>query len=135
MSLEKETSDAAYVLGRLFAALETAQYLALGRVNATIRDRFFGGASATPAAVFPPLMRGVQNHLSKLRKQGKGGWLERDLDEIFGLLPSHLPRTLGLEAQGRFVIGYYHQRHYFRARPDAAAEIQNTPEEAQDDEA
>ncbi len=135
VSLEKETSDAAYVLGRLFAALETAQYLALGRVNATIRDRFFGGASATPAAVFPPLMRGVQNHLSKLRKQGKGGWLERDLDEIFGLLPSHLPRTLGLEAQGRFVIGYYHQRHYFRARPDAAAEIQNTPEEAHDDEA
>lgn len=135
VSLEKETSDAAYVLGRLFAALETAQYLALGRVNATIRDRFFGAASATPATVFPPLMRGVQSHFSKLRKQGKGGWLERDIEEIIGLLPSHLPRTLGLEAQGRFVIGYYHQRHYFRARPDAAADIQNTPEESQDGEA
>lgn len=118
VSLDRDDPHPAYQLGRLFAALETAQRQALGRLNATIRDRYFGSASATPASVFPLLLRGAQNHLGKLRKEGKGSWIERDIEEIIGRLQGGFPRSLLLEAQGRFVIGYYHQRRtQFAGRP------------------
>ncbi len=118
VSLAKDDPHPAYQLGRLFAALETAQRLALGRVNATIRDRYFGAASATPAGVFPLLLRGAQSHMSKLRKERKDGWIEREIAEIVGQLPPALPRSLKLEGQGRFAIGYYHQRQaQFAGRP------------------
>lgn len=110
VSLNREEPNAAYQLGRMFAMAEIAQRMALGKVNATIRDRYFGAASATPASVFPLLLRGMQNHLSKLRKGGKGGFIEREMDQIAEQLPPGLPRSLRLEEQGRFVIGYYHQR-------------------------
>ncbi|MGR7994435.1 type I-C CRISPR-associated protein Cas8c/Csd1 [Xanthobacter sp. ZOL 2024] len=129
VSLQKDSPDPAYQLGRLFAAYETAQRMALGKVNATIRDRYFGAASATPASVFPLLMRGAQNHLGKLRKGGKGGWLEREIEEIADHLGDHMPRTLPLEAQGRFVLGYYHQRKGQFADHAAAAEIADTDAE------
>lgn len=110
MSLDRDCPSAAYQLGRMFALLEAAQRIALGNVNASIRDRYFGAASATPASVFPLLLRGVQNHLAKLRKTGKGGWIEKEMEQIVDCLPPALPRSLRLEDQGRFAIGYYHQR-------------------------
>lgn len=112
MSLDKEARNPGYRLGRLFAVLESAQRGALGgQVNATIRDRFYGAASATPATVFPMLLRNTQNHLAKLRKDkpGLAVTLERDIGEIIDGLQSHFPRSLRLEDQGRFAIGYYHQ--------------------------
>lgn len=125
VSLAKDDPHPAYQLGRLFAALETAQRLALGRVNATIRDRYFGAASATPAGVFPLLLRGAQSHVGKLRKEGKDGWIEREIAEIVAHLPSSLPRSLKLEAQGRFAIGYYHQREaQFAGRPALKAQVE-----------
>jgi CRISPR-associated protein Csd1 len=127
VSLDRENPSSAYQLGRMFATLETAQRMALGKVNASIRDRYFGAASATPASVFPLLLRGVQSHLGKLRKEGKGGWIEREIEEITNHLPPELPRSLRLEAQGRFAIGYYHQRKaQFVGRP--AEEIDNEGE-------
>lgn len=110
MSLSPEEPSTAYQLGRLFAVLEAAQRQALGNVNATIRDRYFGAASATPAGVFPLLLRGAQNHLGKLRKDGKGGWIEREIETVLDRLGPDLPRSLPLAEQGRFAIGYYHQR-------------------------
>jgi CRISPR-associated protein Csd1 len=112
MSLDKEACNPGYRLGRLFAVLEGAQRAALGgQVNATIRDRYYGAASATPATVFPMLLRNTQNHLAKLRKErpGLAVNLERDIGEIIDGLQSHFPRSLRLEDQGRFAIGYYHQ--------------------------
>lgn len=112
MSLDKEASNPGYRLGRLFAVLEGAQRAALGdRVNATIRDRYYGAASATPATVFPMLLRNTQNHLSRVRKEkpGLAVNLERDIGEIIDGLQSQFPRSLRLEDQGRFAIGYYHQ--------------------------
>lgn len=132
VSLQRDNPDPAYQLGRLFAAYETAQRMALGKVNATIRDRYFGAASATPASVFPLLMRGSQNHLGKLRKAGKGAWLEREIEEIVGRLGDHLPRSLALEAQGRFVLGYYHQRKGQFASREAEAELASTDAEDND---
>lgn len=124
VSLAPDEPNKAYQLGRLFAVLETAQRMALGRINATIRDRYFGAASATPASVFPLLLRGAQNHLGKLRKSGKGGWIEREIEDILDKLSLDLPRALPLAEQGRFAVGYYHQRKdQFKARPEAEAEL------------
>lgn len=130
MSLAPDEPNKAYQLGRLFAVLESAQRLALGQVNATIRDRYFGAASATPASVFPLLLRGAQNHLGKLRKSGKGGWIEREIENILDKLSLDLPRALPLAEQGRFVVGYYHQRKsQFQARPDAEPDANDNVEE------
>lgn len=113
VSLDIENQDPGYLLGRLFAVLESIQSAALGTsVNTTIRDRYYGAASATPASVFPVLLRNTQNHLSKVRKTKPGFSinLEKQLGEIIGKIDSNFAKSLGLEAQGRFAIGYYHQR-------------------------
>ena len=112
MSFDREHRTPGYLLGRLFAVYELAQRAALGRVNATIRDKYFGAASATPASVFPLIVRGGQNHLAKVRKE-KPGWaalIERELEQIHAGLEPSLPRSLSLQQQGEFAIGYYHQR-------------------------
>jgi CRISPR-associated protein Csd1 len=110
VALEPHSKNAAYQLGRLFAVLEAAQYAALGRVNAPIGDRYYAAASATPARVFGPLLRGLKHHVSDAKKRGKGGWIEPKVGEIMLMLPPDLPRTLHLEDQGRFAVGYYHER-------------------------
>ena len=109
-------------LGRLFAILESLQRLALGgNVNATIRDRYYASASATPAAVFPMLVRNATHHVANLRKDGKGGLAYRLEERMAALLEgigSEFPRSLAMEDQGRFAIGYYRER--FAKRPGAA---------------
>lgn len=114
VSLDIDNRDPGYVLGRLFATLESVQRAALGgKVNATIRDRYYGAASATPASVFPVLLRNAQSHFSKVRKEKPGLAVnfEKQTGAIMELLPAEFPKTLGLEEQGRFAIGYYHQRN------------------------
>ena len=123
VSLDKQSIQPGYVLGRLFAVLEYVQRCALGsQVNATIRDRYYGAASATPASIFPVLLRNTQNHLGKLRKEktGLAVVLEKDISEIVGHLPEQFPRSLKIEDQGRFAIGYYHQSQAYFTRRDAA---------------
>ena len=114
VSLNREEANPAYRLGRLFALYESVQRAALGKtVNATIKDRYFGAASATPASVFPLLVRNSINHLAKLRKNEKGGlanWFDRQIDEIIAGMDTKFPPSLRFEDQGRFAIGYYHQR-------------------------
>ena len=126
VSLDKEASNPGYRLGRLFAVLESAQRNALGtQVNATIRDRYYGAASATPTSIFPMLLRNTQNHLAKVRKEkpGLAHNLEREIGEIIDGLGSQFPRSLKLEDQGRFAIGYYHQS---QARFSRNAEADST---------
>lgn len=106
MGLDSNRKEPAYRLGRLFAALEKTQGDALGKVNATIRDRFYSAASATPGAVFPRLLRTYQHHLAKMER-GKIG-REILVREIFEPLTS-FPTHLNLTDQGLFAVGYYHQ--------------------------
>ena len=118
MSLNPDEKNVAYRLGRLFAVYEGVQRAALGNVNTTIKDRYFGAASATPASVFPLLERNSVNHLASLRKGEKGGlayWFDQEIDSIVGGLDTDFPRSLRLEEQGRFAIGYHHQRATGRA--------------------
>lgn len=110
VALDPTYDNAAYQLGRLFAVIEAAQYAALGRVNATVADRYYAAASSTPARVFASLLRGARTHVSDAKKRGGGFWIEKKLDDIVGRLPPSLPRTLRLEDQGRFAVGYYHER-------------------------
>jgi len=118
MALEPDNPSPAYHLGRLFAVLESAQYAALGRVNAPISSRYYGAASATPARVFGPLLRALRHHVSDALKLGRGGWIDGKVGEIMAKLPPDLPRSLRLEDQGRFAIGYYHERAWRRSRTD-----------------
>lgn len=129
VSLDRNETHLAYRLGRLFAVYEGVQRAALGSTNATIKDGYYGAASATPASVFPLLERRSVHHLSRIRKD-KGGLAvkyEREVDAILGGVDT-LPRSLRLEDQGRFALGYHHQREdFYSARnrgdaPDAGAD-------------
>lgn len=126
--LEKEDGEA-YACGRLLAELEGVQKAALGRINATITDRYYGAASSTPASVFGMLVGDAQSHLSKLRKTKPGvhSAVQERLEEIMSGLRSY-PKTLTMERQGLFALGYYHQRASNRAAARAASEARENGE-------
>lgn len=114
-SLDKELSDMldlentspAYRLGRLFAVLERIQEKAINP-NTTIRERYYGAASSSPVSVFTTLLRLKNHHLAKLNAR-ENAYFERLLGEIMGGL-NDFPKHLSLPEQGRFALGYYHQR-------------------------
>jgi CRISPR-associated protein Csd1 len=116
MSLDLNSTNIAYRLGRLFAAIERIQESALGRdLNSTVADKYYGAASTVPFSVFPRLLSGSQHHLTRVRKD-KPGYavnLKKDLAEIIAGLDSSFPRHLSIEEQGRFAIGYYHQKQSY----------------------
>lgn len=109
--LDTAHSSPAYRLGRLFAVLEKIQEEASPGLNATIRDRYYGAASSAPVAVFTTLLRLKNHHLGKL-SPGRRVNLERLIGEIMGGI-ADFPRHLPLPEQGRFALGYYHQRQDF----------------------
>jgi len=111
MSLNEAYTHPAYVLGRLFAWLEKAQREAIGDVNASIKDRYFTSACATPASVFPILLRLSHHHTAKAEY---GNILDRRIQEMLDLLPAGpFPARLTLDDQGLFILGYYHQHARF----------------------
>lgn len=123
--LDINNTDPAYLLGRLFATLEKTQEDALGNLNAGIRDRFYSSASATPAAVFPRLLRTYQHHLSGLTGGAKVN-RERLVQEIMAFISaSGFPNQLSLINQGVFAIGYYHQRKDFFTKKESEFPISN----------
>ena len=109
--LDLTNPSPAYRMGRLFAALEKIQEEASPGLNATIRDRYYGAASSTPVAVFTTLLRLKNSHLKKL-SVGRGLWFEKLLGEILSTV-ADFPKHLPLPDQGRFALGYYHQRQEF----------------------
>ena len=129
VALDLENRNKGYVLGRLFAVYEQVQTAALGsKVNATIKDKFYGAASAQPRKVFALLDKGSANHLSKVGKQSPG-WrinLERSIASIMAIMEpadDPFPSSLSAQEQALFAVGYYHQRsEFFKPRQDQAAE-------------
>lgn len=127
VSLDLTTTNSAYRLGRLFSVLERLQGAALGQRNATVRDRFYASASATPALVFPSLIRNAKNHSKSVRTKvgaGLAEWFEDHIADIVSGLGSDFPKTLPLDDQGRFALGYYHQRDVFRRKKDVPADLE-----------
>jgi CRISPR-associated protein Csd1 len=126
-AMDPDNTAPGYLLGRMMAVLERLQQLALGGdVNATVIDRYFGAASATPQAVYPRLLKNARHHARKAEDgteaQSKTArWLDGQLDEIAAGLKvvrraygpdAGFPAHLSLEQQGLFVLGYHHQRHW-----------------------
>ena len=110
MSLNEECNDAAYVLGRLFSVLESIQTDANPEIKSTIRDRYFNSACATPASVFPVLIKLKNSHIKKLEREKESVkiYYEKLLTQIMSKLEMY-PKRLSLEEQGKFILGYYHQ--------------------------
>lgn len=123
VQLDEGRTDAAYRCGRLLAVLEQVQKVAVPGVKASIVDRFFGTASSAPASVFGRLIRGSQPHLAKLERDRRGAHiaLQRRLEQVLSGL-ANFPRTLTLEEQGLFALGYYHQRAFDRQQAKQAKE-------------
>lgn len=115
--LDTANPSTAYRLGRLFATLEKIQEEASPGINSTIRERYYGAASSTPVAVFTTLMRLKNHHLAKLENRGRATRFEQLLAEIIGGIDD-FPAHLALTDQGRFAIGYYHQRQAFFTKRD-----------------
>ena len=109
--LDKENTNPGYLCGRLFAVLENLQYAANGQDS--IRSSYMNAASSTPSAVFSTVLKLSNTHYGKLAKDKKGLaiFFDKQKEEILHLL-SDFPDTLELQDQGRFFIGYYHQKNY-----------------------
>jgi len=117
IQLDPNNPSPAYRCGRLLAVLEQAQRLAVPSAEATVVSRFYGTASSAPASVFGRLLRGAQAHLDKLERDHPAAYaaVQHHIEEILDALDS-FPRTLTLEEQGLFALGYYHQRAFHRAQ-------------------
>lgn len=129
VALDPANTNKGYVLGRLFAVYEEVQRAALGGINATIKDKFYGAASASPQKVFRTLDSGSANHFGKLRKTSPGRVvnLEKLLSSITDLMDpagDPIPASLSAAEQALFGIGYYHQRSdFFRKHDDKTPEV------------
>ena len=98
----------------MFAILEGIQAEANPGIQATIRDRYYNSACATPAAIFPVLIRLKNSHMKKLgrEKESAKNYYEKLFSDIMWKIDGEegFPKRLSLEEQGKFAIGYYHQR-------------------------
>jgi CRISPR-associated protein Csd1 len=121
--LDPTNANPAYRLGRLFATLEKIQEEASPGLNATIRDRYFGAASSTPVSVFTTLLRLKNHHLGKL-SPGRATQMEKLTGEILSEI-SDFPKHLPLPDQGRFALGYYHQRQAFFTKSEPKNQEEN----------
>lgn len=117
VALNADSNSIPYNLGRLFSVLEAIQEKANPGINATIKDKYFNSASATPAVIFPILINLAQKHLKKL-DGGIRVFYEKQLGEITEKLGESYPQHLNLPEQGAFQLGYYHQTQARYQRKD-----------------
>jgi CRISPR-associated protein Csd1 len=117
VSLDESNMNPGYRIGRLFATLEKIQEESSPALNATIRDRFYGAASSSPVTVFANLMKLKNHHLAKL-DEGRKRYFEKLIGQIMSDI-NDFPSHLNLADQGRFAIGYYHQRQIFFTKSES----------------
>lgn len=140
--MNTEHPNPAYHCGRLLAILESIQRLAIPGLNATLTDRHYGAACASPATVFANLLTDATSaHLPKIRKANPGIYtaLSGRLQEVAVAIGYEFPKTQALHEQGLFALGYYHQKAYdgaaarkvkeLRALADASTTEEETNEE------
>jgi CRISPR-associated protein Csd1 len=118
--LTEDLVSTAYQCGRLMAVLAGLQETALPDVKANIIQRYYAAASSTPHLVLGRLVRGAQFHLGKVKQDAPrlAWWYENRIAEICGRIGTSVPKTLTLEEQGLFALGYYQQLAALRARKE-----------------
>lgn len=109
VELNEKSEYTPYVLGRLFAVLEMVQRSANPGIKATIRNKYFTSASATPAAIFPLLLTLSQHHQRKL-SEGSKIYYDKKITALESRLHKTLPMRFTLQEQGAFYLGYYHEK-------------------------
>ncbi len=112
MSLDKENRNIGYCLGRFFAVCEKTQQEVLPNIKTTVNDRYIGSMSTRPSSVFATVFELNQRHLAKLEKPRRRTCFEQLIGEIMDKIQD-VPATLSLLDQGRFGVGYYHQKQEF----------------------
>src|SRR5579875_663125 len=120
-NLNKQHPSPAYHCGRLMAVYARLQEAALGNVGAGVVQRFYAAACATPALVLARLDRTARFHLNSIESKGLQNWYLDQLTEIYNAIPERLPRTLSLEDQSLFALGYYHQLAEMRSPTKSAS--------------
>lgn len=108
VSLNENSKNIPYTLGRLFSVYEEIQQAANPGINTTIKDRYFGSAAAMPATVFPILSNLAQKHLRKLSDEQRV-CLDKKVMTLKSVLGEQYPAHMSLPEQGSFDLGYYHQ--------------------------
>lgn len=109
--LDKDNNNQGYLCGRLFAVLDKIQEDANN--ISSIRERYMNAASATPSAVFATILNLSVHHSEKL-DEGRRIYFEKIKQEILDKVSANgFPTHLDLQDQGRFFVGYYHQRQDF----------------------
>ena len=111
VSLNENSTNIPYTLGRLFAVYEAVQEQANPGINATIKDKYFNSAASIPATIFPILDNLYQKHLRKL-KPGLRVFYDKQIAQLKNVLGETNPMRLTLPEQGSFNLGYYHQKHF-----------------------
>jgi CRISPR-associated protein Csd1 len=130
VSLNPESANVPYTLGRMFSVLEAIQSAVNPGINATIKDKYFNSASTIPATVFPPLINLAQKHLRKLKSSNTGlaVFYEKQLTELSTVIGTEFPTRLSLPQQGSFQLGYYHQtaaRYQKKEDPDLDRKVRD----------
>lgn len=154
--MNADEKNRGYLLGRMFACIERMQEQALGDVGATVTDRYFGAACATPQAVFPRLLKMEVHHFRKAREgkwSGSARWLHGQVDRLAAWLVGEangmqegesidaflrrsagrpmagFPSFLPLPEQGLFVLGYHQQRaEFFKRRTQTSDATDDEPD-------
>ena len=109
VSLNENSTNIPYTLGRLFAVYEAVQEQANPGINATIKDKYYNSAASTPATIFPILDNLCQKHLRKLQP-GLRVFYDQQISQLKNVLGETNPVRLTLPEQGSFNLGYYHQK-------------------------
>jgi CRISPR-associated protein Csd1 len=110
--MDKDNTNQGYLCGRLFAVLDKIQEEANNQHS--IRERYMNSASATPAAVFATILNLSNHHVENLKNEGRKIYFEKLKQEIMSKIDADgFKAQLDLQDQGRFFIGYYHQRQEF----------------------
>lgn len=115
--LDKDNNNQGYLCGRLFAVLDKIQEEANNQHS--IRERYMNSASSTPAAVFSTILNLSNHHVENLKSEGRKIYFEKLKQEIVSKIDAEgFKAQLDLQDQGRFFIGYYHQRQDFFTKND-----------------
>ncbi len=135
-SLDSGQRNPAYICGRLLAEYEGLQFQASNaagesKVNLSVADRYYSLASTCPMIAFPRIVDLGQKHLRKLRRDNRRAAfaIDQRIQELCEIVGCSFPAMLSLEDQGRFALGYHHQRAHSMAQAKANKEAKKVEEE------